>query len=399
MKKPFALFIIICCYLTVSAQQSNIYQYRLDSIRYGDDAKEIFQYDDRLNCIEIKTILPYIAPNYLFDIKTFTYDDENRIIRTDYEQEEGCYKEIHEYSYNDYGLVAEDICSVYYEFYTHEEHKLSRYEYGEEQQLIDFRIFDYTSNGTEEEHIHTHYEYENGLLMTSSLFYWDHDYPDRIKTYTYDNGGLCIETIETDGIREIERTTLIYDEDRHLASQTVQGFNYNNNWAIISKKEYSYDTNGNCTTADYEDYNSGNHTQLILSYDQSIRINEIAGIMNRWDFDFTPNNMVLDYYRNDLGFGTSAGPITFHYSRCDGVEETTENQVLIWPNPVSEELRLDPVDAQYVAIYTLDGRLVLSSEATETLNVKDLPTGCYLLIATSPDGRQRTQRIVKKRVD
>lgn len=395
MKKLSVLLIILCHCLSISAQQPNNYIYKLDSVRYVNDAVEVFQYDDNFNCTEIKTTLLYVSPNQIYDIKTFSYDNENRIIRTDYDELGGEYREIHEYSYNDNGLLAEDIRSTYYAFYTYEEQELSRYEYDEDKQLIDSWIFGYSSNGIGQEHIHTHYEYENGLLVLAHVYYWGHDVPDGVTTYTYDTIGLCVEIVETEHGSEIKRTASTYDEEGRLSSQTVQGFDWDDQWVVISKTEYIYDINGNCTTWDHENYDVGDHTQYILAYDNSIHAKEIAGIANRWDFDFSLIDMPLYYYRNDLIFGSCAGPITFHYSSCTGTEETTESQILLWPNPVSDYLHFNLTDTQCVAVYTLDGRLVLSAESSETINVESLPVGCYVLKAVFSDGKQKTMRFMK----
>lgn len=395
MKKILTLLFICCC-LSVSAQQTNPYIYKLDSIRYVDDAKEVFQYDDRWNCTEIKTIIISTVPNWVYDVKKITYDDENRIIKTDYDQEEGEYREIHEYSYNEFGLVEHDIQSIYYNHSSIESHEIYIYEYNEDGQITDLSHYGYTQNGLGAKASHTQYEYENGIHVLSKVFYGYNIDPDVIINYIYNDQGLCTGIVEYGGYHWeelIKKTVFTYDEDGNRTSQTVFGYDFNDVWTTLSRNEYVYDSLGNCITSDYEE-SDGWHTQYAFSYNPSIPISEIAGIMVRWDFDFTPKNMVLNYNREDLLFGTTAGPITFHYSSCNGVDETTNNEVLIWPNPASETIHLN-IKGLVLEVYSLDSKLILSSDASESIDISGLPNGCYLLRAILTDGKQKVQKFVK----
>ena len=110
------------------------------------------------------------------------------------------------------------------------------------------------------------------------------------------------------------------------------------------------------------------------------------------DFGFVPQNIASYYYRTNFD-GTVSGPITFHYSGCNGVAETTDDPMHIWPNPVSETLYIDYEG--FVEIYNLEGRLVLSSQASESINVGKLPKGCYLL-KTTQSGSNRATKFIKK---
>ena len=65
-----------------------------------------------------------------------------------------------------------------------------------------------------------------------------------------------------------------------------------------------------------------------------------------------------------------------------GTEESTDSDVSIYPNPVHETLTLRHLSGtQTVSIYTLDGRLVKSFEASEgqAIGVGDLPMGLYFV--------------------
>ena len=395
MKKILTLLFICCC-LSVSAQQTNSYIYKLDSIRYVDDAKEIFQYDDRWNCIEIKTFLISTVPNIVFDVKKITYDDENRIIKTDYDRFDGEYREIHEYSYNEFGLLEHDIQSIYYDHSSIESHEIYIYEYNEDGQITDESHYGYTPNGLGDKVSHTQYEYENGLHILSKVFIENDITPEIIIYYTYNEQGLCMEINQYGGYHweDLKRKTVYTYEDGNRTSQTVFGYDFHDVWTTLSRNDYVYDNLGNCITSEYED-SGGMHTQHDFSYDPSIPISEIAGIMIRWDFDFTPQNMVLNYFFKNFVLETIDGPITYHYSSCNGVEEATADKVLIWPNPASEIIHINN-KSLFLKVYSLDGKLVLSSEASDSIDISGLPNGCYLLKAILTDGKQKVQKFVKK---
>jgi hypothetical protein len=109
---------------------------------------------------------------------------------------------------------------------------------------------------------------------------------------------------------------------------------------------------------------------------------------------FTPAHKVLRYETEDLDENHTTK--TFHYSEITAVEENSENQLCIWPNPVHETLHLNLEDLQQVEIFTLDGKLVLFSNNTNSICVSGLDEGCYLLKVTQADGSTFFQKFVKK---
>jgi predicted dienelactone hydrolase len=74
------------------------------------------------------------------------------------------------------------------------------------------------------------------------------------------------------------------------------------------------------------------------------------------------------------------------------------NQVKIHPNPIEDNLYIAnvPDEATY-AIYTLDGRVLLSGKNQQSgINVSALPHGAYILRITSYDGFVFNQKVVKQ---
>jgi hypothetical protein len=81
---------------------------------------------------------------------------------------------------------------------------------------------------------------------------------------------------------------------------------------------------------------------------------------------------------------TGVRKISFENNDFTAIEDvTTPSTIRVYPNPTADMLIIDGVTAQQeIAIYSLNGAKVLSSqsqEGTNTLHVSDLPNGVYLL--------------------
>ena len=166
------------------------------------------------------------------------------------------------------------------------------------------------------------------------------------------------------------------------------------------KEMYTYDARGNCTTIRIEDYDEEDGWVFFestrLSYDLSTLCSNIAGFYTFTDEAiFNVNNKLLstESIDNEGWMYTS----NYYYSDCNSLVETTDNQVGLWPNPVTETLSIGSKDVQQVDIFTLDGKHVFTIEnGFEAINVSDLATGCYLLKATMNNGRMVTQKFMKQ---
>ena len=81
---------------------------------------------------------------------------------------------------------------------------------------------------------------------------------------------------------------------------------------------------------------------------------------------------------------TGVRKISFENNNFTAIEDvTTPSTIRVYPNPTADMLIIDGVKAkQEIAIYSLNGAKVLSTqsqEGTNTLHVSDLPNGVYLL--------------------
>jgi len=84
------------------------------------------------------------------------------------------------------------------------------------------------------------------------------------------------------------------------------------------------------------------------------------------------------------------------YWSVDGVAETAAGRVEVYPNPASETLRIDCLEADEIQVYNALGQLVKVVRGTNEVNVSGLPEGLYLLRITDTYGEEHSVRIVVK---
>jgi YD repeat-containing protein len=92
---------------------------------------------------------------------------------------------------------------------------------------------------------------------------------------------------------------------------------------------------------------------------------------------------------------------TFAYSRILAINFDGENDVVIYPNPISvnDELYIGGTDAAKITkvdFYNTKGGLVLSSSAKGSINMQNLDKGLYIVKIVLENGTTLTHRIVKQ---
>ena len=87
-----------------------------------------------------------------------------------------------------------------------------------------------------------------------------------------------------------------------------------------------------------------------------------------------------------------------YYGTCmiDAVDEEVAPAISVYPNPVSETVHIDGVEATEVLVYNALGQLVKTVRNSNEINVSGLPEGVYLLRIKDADGRNHTARVMVK---
>ena len=78
-----------------------------------------------------------------------------------------------------------------------------------------------------------------------------------------------------------------------------------------------------------------------------------------------------------------------------GVEDATNNSINIYPNPVKDNLFIEG-QYDYVEIFDLFGRLLISSKAKAEIDVSKLSSGIYVLEIISNNIKRSEKIIISK---
>ena len=98
----------------------------------------------------------------------------------------------------------------------------------------------------------------------------------------------------------------------------------------------------------------------------------------------------------DDGIWMEWGPFKTFQTEFDAVNETAQ-QVMIYPNPVSEILHIQGIDLSEVQVFNALGQLVKTIKDASQINVSDWAEGVYVLRITAADGRIFEQKVTVKR--
>ncbi|MBB6372659.1 T9SS type A sorting domain-containing protein [Chryseobacterium shigense] len=85
------------------------------------------------------------------------------------------------------------------------------------------------------------------------------------------------------------------------------------------------------------------------------------------------------------------------HSSSLGTSDLTKSKIQIFPNPVSDVIRISGIDnGQTTQIYNLDGQMIRSEAFDEKINVSSLSTGVYVLKIVTKNFESHEFKFVKK---
>ena len=422
--KRLALFAAaLCCLVSASAQHienepkahkslkdkvqqaekwnryTNTFSEKLDSI-YTDYEKGILDYDERFNCTRIDYYANWGGWMHEY-AEEYTYDDKDRVVmvvRKAGEYEE--YADKSEYTYNAEGWLSEEL---EYELESGEWMLVNKYtyEYDADGHMVLAQGYYYEGDWLDESKMT--FEYDGGLLRNDVFYYYDEEVdwmPNTRNDYTYNAQNLCTETLASNWEGEwVESYKYEYEYDAagNRLSSTESTHYDMEDWKFTTRIEYTYDTHNNCTdkaTYSYVEEDWVLEYTMFYTYDRSVPVENTAGIFMVWEDELPIYNKVLNW---QVQYDDVAESTVLYYSGCEGVGETTESLLSVWPNPASETLNFNAEGLQQVEIFTLEGRLVATANNSfGTIAIGHLAKGCYLLRATFEDGREAMRKFVKE---
>ena len=87
-----------------------------------------------------------------------------------------------------------------------------------------------------------------------------------------------------------------------------------------------------------------------------------------------------------------------YYGTCmvDAVDEMDVSTISLYPNPTSDVVHIEGVEAAEVLVYNSIGQLVKTLQNSNEISAADLPEGLYLLWITDIEGIRHVARMVKE---
>ncbi len=87
------------------------------------------------------------------------------------------------------------------------------------------------------------------------------------------------------------------------------------------------------------------------------------------------------------------GQLTANFVSIDAVDETEGKAFTLWPNPASQTVYIDGVEADEVQVYNTLGQVVKTMRGTNEISVAELPQGVYLLRIADAEGKVLTAKV------
>ena len=402
----------MCCIVSASAQHNyneKSLNIKLDSITEGM-FKSHFEYDAHLNCTRWTEYMDGSDGWFVLAFYEYTYDDQDRMTsKTSHNN--GVTK--YEYFYNEQSLVSEVIYSYFNgtNWYFRDKYN---YEYDEEGNQTLYIQYDYEDGDWTEKEKKV-WEYEGGLLQ--SMLHYLGNFAFEKLVYHYNEQGLCNEMIQSaynaepgqnQEWNEYYKELFEYDEAGKMLSRVKLNAN-SNGWYYREKTELAYDENNNCTNISiYSGYDQETGQWLNLNnvidfaYDSTINIDNIAGFSMFWkewfrdlDLDIPLYNELQQITKSDLGY--TPYQYDFYYSNYNGLNEPNESILSVWPNPATEAVHIEGIEAVEMQFYNVLGQLVKNVRDANEIDVAGLTEGAYLLRITDAEGIKHAARVVVKR--
>ena len=410
MKKTLLFAALMCCIVSASAQQhrnENNLTVKLDSITEGM-FKSIFEYDAHLNCTRWTEYMDGSNGWYVFVRYEYTYDDQDRMTsKTSHNN--GVTK--YEYFYNEQSLVSEVIYSYYNgtNWYFRDKYN---YEYDEEGNQTLYIQYNY-EDGNWTEHEKKVWEYEGGQLQ--SMLHYLVNFAFEKFVYHYNEQELCSEMIRCTytseppampGWKEYYKELYEYDDAGKLLTRVkLQARTDASGWDYVEKTELEYDGYSNCTNISVSsgyDYDTEEWTYLRntldFTYDPTVSINNIAGLSMFWKEWFYDFNLDIPLFNKlqHITMNDSSYQYDFYYSNYNGLDEPNELLLSVWPNPATEAIHIEGLDAAEVQVYNALGQLVKTVRDANEISVAGLAEGVYLLRITDIEGKRHVARMAVK---
>jgi hypothetical protein len=154
-------------------------------------------------------------------------------------------------------------------------------------------------------------------------------------------------------------------------------------WTPESKASYTYDVNGRLQNELYEQWSQTGTNSTFYTNTYDSKGNKIQSIHESYTNNIPATKQREEYFYDCLTAGTN--------------DEKINPSVIVFPNPASDVLQIKgAADHSVIKIFDMSGKLVISGNTDECIDVKGLKKGMYHVILTdNTRAALQTTRFVK----
>ncbi|MBL4585538.1 MAG: T9SS type A sorting domain-containing protein [Flavobacteriales bacterium] len=119
----------------------------------------------------------------------------------------------------------------------------------------------------------------------------------------------------------------------------------------------------------------------------------VTCVQPNWSFSEAPYNysaQVLPLnvcYTSDTTYNYSSQSTQIEYFIIDVIEQPTQDEISVYPNPVTSQLYFKGISSGLMEVYNVLGQLLRRTEVKRTVNMSDLASGLYVLKIFDSDER------------
>ena len=219
------------------------------------------------------------------------------------------------------------------------------------------------------------YPYENDFSDISQMTCWSVDDENEDgNTFFFNDGALCYRwNTELDAADDVYSPSFVLDGHQTLTFNYYCGLDtYPENLAVFLYDGESFTMIMDYTVVDNED-----------PITQTIDLSEYTGTYKIDFFCTSEENMYRLYIDN------------FKIESTIGVEDHSKTEFTLYPNPTTGMVNLSEVAAR-VEVYDFSGRMVMTDENVNSVNLSAQANGVYIFRITTNDNNVVTKKVVKK---
>lgn len=409
MKRIFTLAIALISIMSLSAQKL--------SYPYGNEpSRELHKYTDFSvqNAGKDAQLLPYRLTGRVasddFEEQLFYYDGYGRVVAV-HESNGFGDQIIDSVTYDAAGcavrvdgwqMINSEWKNVYYVCYA----------YNSDNQVIQRTNFNnFGAEGFVQGGVYD-YVYEDGKLVSHTMYFGDYDDLYEECYYSYDAAGKLLQEVYLQGFSTLDSTIKIdytYNEAGLLASKNLYYYYYG--WDLEEFDEYLYDDHGNCIEHNIYEASGNYKDRRLYEYNTDVSATQIHTPYNVPEL-YLPEALSDVHQRTLEHWYTLDADHVLQYI-CDyeyvynhtavGISQNEiANEVSVYPNPTQSSLQVVVSEnriAENAVIYDFQGRICMQVQLNAgecSVDVSDLPSGIYLLKVTLDNGSHSSQKFIKQ---